>query len=83
MVSEGDLSVMADELVFAGENDKATSTDTIRVTPSGTGSKISYTAELAMHGLAKVANPAIKLIFERVADDTRHQMTEVLDKLSV
>ncbi len=78
MVSECD-----DHLVFVGENDKATATDTIRVTPSGTGIKISYTAEFAMHGMAKLANPAIKLIFEGVNDDTRHQMTEVLDKLAV
>ncbi len=69
-------------LVFVGENDKATSTDTITITPSGTGSRIRYRAELEMHGMAKLAAPAMKLIFEKVATDTEHQMIEVLNQLA-
>jgi carbon monoxide dehydrogenase subunit G len=70
-----------DQLVFVGTNAKATSTDTITVTPFDRGSQIRYRAELEMHGAAKLASPVMKLIFERIATATEHQMTEVLNHL--
>lgn len=75
-------SLSDDTIVFVGTNDSATSTDTITVTPDGAGSSITYTAELAMHGAARLASPAMKLIFEKLADDTEKQLTEVLAKLA-
>ncbi len=69
----------SDHIVLVGENDSSTSTDTIRVVPSGTGSEVTYTAELEMHGAAKLATPAMKLVFEKVASDTEDQMTTVLN----
>jgi carbon monoxide dehydrogenase subunit G len=70
-----------DTLVFVGENDTLTSIDTITVRPQGTGSEINYKVELTLHGLAKLAAPAMKLEFEKLAHDTEKQMTEVLNKL--
>ncbi|MCU1537714.1 MAG: polyketide cyclase [Humibacillus sp.] len=49
--------------------------------PDGTGSQITYTADLDMHGAAALAAPAMKLVFEKLANDTEKQMTEVLDRL--
>ena len=59
----------------------ATSTDSISVTPDGSGSQITYTADLDMHGAATLAAPAMKLVFEKLANDTEEQMTAVLNRL--
>lgn len=66
-------------VVLVGRNDSATSTDTITVLPSGEGSEITYHADLDMHGLANLAAPAMKLVFEKLADDTEEQLTRALD----
>jgi len=71
-----------DGLVFVGTNDTATSIDSITVVPYGDGSRITYEADIRMHGAARLTAPAVKLVFEKVANDTRRQMAEVLDRLS-
>jgi len=72
-----------DRLVFVGRNETATSTDTITVVPQGDGSEITYEAVITMNGAAKLTAPAVKLVFEKVANDTEKQMTAVLDRLAV
>ncbi|MGO9510137.1 MAG: SRPBCC family protein [Mycobacterium sp.] len=69
------------KLVFVGENKTATSTDTISVSPAAGGSEITYRADLRMHGAAALAAPAMKLVFEKVAGDTKDQLTRVLNAL--
>jgi carbon monoxide dehydrogenase subunit G len=71
----------ADHLVFVGENDTATSTDTITVRAAANGSEVTYHADIEMHGLAKLASPAIKVVFEKIGRDTAKQMTTVLNAL--
>ena len=71
-----------DRLVFVGRNDTATTTDTITVVPEGSGSRLTYHVDLDMHGMAQLASPAIKLVFEKVASDTEKQLTEVLNRLA-
>jgi len=66
-------------IVLVGRNDSATSTDTITVLPSGEGSEITYHADLDMHGLANLAAPAMKLVFEKLANDTEEQLTRALE----
>jgi carbon monoxide dehydrogenase subunit G len=66
-------------IVLVGRNDSATSTDTITVLPSGEGSEITYQADLDMHGLANLAAPAMKLVFEKLANDTEAQLTRALE----
>ena len=70
-----------DRLVFVGVNDTATSTDAISVRPSGTGSELTYRANVELHGLSKIAAPAVKVVFEKLARDTVAQMTDVLNAL--
>lgn len=70
-----------DQVVFVGRNDASTSTDTISVEPHEEGSVITYRADLEMHGLAKLMTPAMKLVFEKLANDTEKQMTTVLNGL--
>lgn len=69
-----------DHLVLVGTNESATSTDTISVRPSGTGSEVTYRAELEMKGAAALMAPAMKVIFEKLANDTEKQLTEVLSR---
>lgn len=68
-------------LVFVGENKTATSTDTISVSPAAGGSEITYRADLRMHGAAALFAPAMKLVFEKLAGDTKQQLTRVLNGL--
>lgn len=68
-------------LVFEGTNDSATSLDTITVKPASGGSEITYRADLTMHGPAVVLAPAMKLVFEKLARDTKNQMMKVLNGL--
>jgi carbon monoxide dehydrogenase subunit G len=63
-------------------NDTATSTETIEVTPSGAGSSITYTNELAFNGAAKLAAPLGKVVFEKLGHDTEKQLTSVLNGLA-
>lgn len=72
-----------EQLVFVGENARATAHDVITVTPAGDGSSVHYRAELDLHGMLRFAAPIVGLAFERVADRTRDQMQAVLDRLAV
>ncbi|MFD4636309.1 SRPBCC family protein [Lentzea sp. NPDC058436] len=71
-----------DRIVLVGRNDTATSTETIEVTPSGAGSSITYTNDLEFNGVAKLAAPLGKVVFEKLGNDTEKQMTEVLNGLA-
>jgi len=68
-------------VVFVGTNDTATSTDTITVVPAGTGSEVTYDADIELKGAAKLATPAVKLVFEKIGSDTEDDMVKVLNKL--
>ncbi len=70
-----------DKIVLVGKNDQATATDTITVRPDGTGSEITYAAELEMHGAAKLLTPVMKLVFEKLGNDTEDDMVSVLNRL--
>jgi carbon monoxide dehydrogenase subunit G len=71
-----------DRVVLVGRNETATSTEIIEVTPSGTGSSITYTNEIEFHGAAKLVAPLAKVVFEKVGNDTEKQMTDVLNALA-
>lgn len=76
------LEQLSDErVVLVGRNDTATSTETIEVTRAGTGSSITYTNEIAFHGVAQIAAPMAKLVFEKIANDTERQLVETLNGL--
>lgn len=76
------LEQLGDErIVLVGRNDTATSTETIDVTRSGTGSSITYTNELQFNGAAKLAAPLGKIIFEKLGNDTEKELVERLNAL--
>lgn len=70
-----------DHLTFIGRNKTATSTDDLTFSPAGTGTKITYNAQIEFHGLARLASPFLKSEFERLGDETEKQMTTVLNDL--
>jgi carbon monoxide dehydrogenase subunit G len=76
-------SLSAETIVFKGHNESATSTDTITVVPSpeGFGSRVTYEAHIEMKGLAKLADPVMKVVFEKVGSDTEDDMVTVLNRL--
>src|ERR1700722_10155259 len=68
-------------IVLVGRNRTATSTETIDVAASGTGSRITYANEVQFNGAAKLAAPLAKLVFEKLGNDTVKQLVETLDAL--
>ncbi|CUR62420.1 Polyketide cyclase / dehydrase and lipid transport [metagenome] len=72
-----------DTIVLVGHNDTATSTDTITVVPNpdGPGSRITYEAVIELSGAAKVADPIMKIVFEKIGSNTEDDMTTVLNRL--
>ena len=73
-----------DRVTFVGENKTATSTDDIRLAEAGVDrgqTTVTYRADIAFHGLAKLAGPILQREFERLADETRDQMTRSINAL--
>jgi len=72
----------ADTVVLVGRNETASSTDTITVTPASRGgSEVTYEAVIEMSGAAKLAGPAVKLVFEKIGNDVERDMTQALARL--
>ncbi len=71
-----------DRVVLVGRNDTATSTETIDVVRSGTGSGVTYTNELQFNGAARLAAPLAKLVFEKLGNDTETRLKETLNALA-
>ncbi|XTP34874.1 SRPBCC family protein [Mycobacterium sp. TJFP1] len=69
-------------VVFVGENQSSRTVDIITVHAQGSGSVVSYQADLEMYGTAKLLNPVIKLVCEKRAGDTERQMATVLNRLA-
>ncbi len=47
-------------IVLAGDGAQATSVDEITVEPNGDGSRVSYTAEVKLKGIRRIAEPLLK-----------------------
>ncbi|MDQ2721709.1 MAG: SRPBCC family protein [Actinomycetota bacterium] len=68
-------------LTFVGKNKTATSTDDIAIAAEGSGSTITYRANIEFHGLAKLAGPFLKSEFDKLGDQTVASMTSTLNNL--
>ncbi len=73
--------LQADRVLFTGTNKTATSNDDIRVEPSSTGSRVTYTATVKFNGAAALTDPIMKLVFLKLAKDTVRDLTAALEKL--
>lgn len=65
-------------VVLEASNGVARIRDTMTFTPSGTGSRIEYDANISMSGIAKVLDPVFSLIFKRVGDRAAASMRKAL-----
>ena len=72
----------ADRITLRGENKSVISVDTIEVSPSGTGSKVDYTAEFQLKGWLKVAEPVVRPAFKSLAGPAMDGMKKTLDSLA-
>lgn len=70
----------ADGVTLEGNNQTATSVDRIEVHAESGGSRIVYRASIRFRGLARLAEPLMRLVFERLAAKTADQMTRSLER---
>jgi Polyketide cyclase / dehydrase and lipid transport len=76
------LEQLTDErIVLAGRNDTATSTETIVIARDAPGSRITYTNEVQFNGVARLAGPLAKIVFEKLGDDTEKKLVHALNAL--
>jgi carbon monoxide dehydrogenase subunit G len=69
-----------DGVTLEGSNKTATSIDDIGVRSVPEGSRIVYRATIRFHGVARLADPVMRLVFERLAGKTADQMTRALER---
>ncbi|MFF0410548.1 SRPBCC family protein [Kitasatospora sp. NPDC004745] len=67
-----------DRLVFVGRNRTVTATDDITLATTGTGTVLTYRAQLQFNGLARLAAPLLRREFERLADAVAARLPVVL-----
>lgn len=71
----------AQHLTFVGKNKTATSTDDFRFAADGTGTAITYHATIEFNGIAKLADPFLRGLFEKLADGVIPAMTQAIAEL--
>jgi carbon monoxide dehydrogenase subunit G len=69
-----------DGVTLEGSNKTATSIDKIGVHPVPRGCHIVYEARIRFHGVARLTNPVMRLVFERLAGKTARQMALALER---
>lgn len=66
-------------VVLVGEGSGVSAVDDIRFESSGTGTRIDYTADIHLTGLARLAQPFLGGAFEKIARDALEGMRGALD----
>ncbi|CAN5248284.1 SRPBCC family protein [soil metagenome] len=69
-------------IVLTGEGEKARSVDEIKFEPAGADTRIVYVADIRLRGIARVAEPLLAPIMNRMADDALAGLKTVLDRPS-
>ncbi|MBA2296718.1 MAG: SRPBCC family protein [Actinobacteria bacterium] len=67
-------------IVLEGDGEKATSADAITVEPAGGGSRISYTADVRLKGLRRIAEPLLKPMLRKTGEDALAGLKLELDR---
>jgi carbon monoxide dehydrogenase subunit G len=65
--------------VIVGENPRFKGIDTIRILPEGDGTRVDYTADFRMKGLAKLFEPFLGGVFEKLSVEALDGLVETLD----
>jgi len=64
-----------------GQNKTVTATDTIKVSPNGSGSDVLYTADFEFHGVARLLLPLFMGALKKLGDDAEKGLHESLSRL--
>ena len=73
------IELTTNRITLRGKNKSVISVDTIQVSPSGTGSKVEYTAEFQLRGWLKAAEPFVRPAFNSLAGPAMDGMKKALD----
>jgi carbon monoxide dehydrogenase subunit G len=66
-------------LTFVGRNSSARAIDDLTFEQDGDGTTIVYSADIAFHGVARLAAPFLKPAFNRLADEVAAAMPPVIE----
>ena len=71
------------DAVFAlrGENSSVVAHDKMEIEPNGTGSRVTYTADFAFSGVAKVVAPLLAPALKKLGDEAGEGLQQALAKL--
>ncbi len=67
-------------IAWRGENKSMICEETITLTPSGTGTEVTYAAELTVKGVARYLGPLLTAAANRLADTTQETLRDALVK---
>ena len=70
-----------DRLTFVGRNDRARTTDDLRLARDGDGTRIVYAAEITFHGLLRLVTPVLRRSFERLADEVETALAAEVERV--
>jgi carbon monoxide dehydrogenase subunit G len=67
-----------DRFVIVGRNKRFVGIDEIRVSPEGTGARVDYTADFRMQGIAKLFEPFMGGMFEKLSNEAMDGLKKTL-----
>jgi uncharacterized protein YndB with AHSA1/START domain len=68
-------------IAWTGENKSVISDDKITLTPSGTGTEVTYVAEFTFKGPAKYVGPLLKPALDKLGNNTQQTLRDALLRL--
>lgn len=76
------VELVADrKIALMGEGKSVHADDTMELAPSGTGTRVTYTADIRFKGLLKVAEPFLGKAFKKLGDEAEEGLNTALAKL--
>ena len=76
MSEQPDIVAMPNRFVIVGTNPRFTGIDEIRVSPDGAGTRVDYTADFRMQGFAKLFEPFMGGMFEKLSVEAMEGLKE-------
>lgn len=75
------IELRENHIKLRGENKRVVAYDSIDVVPSGTGCRVTYTAEFSVKGAAKILQPFLKPAFNTLRDPALNGLKQRLQSL--
>lgn len=68
-------------VALRGENSSVVAHDTMEIAPTGSGSRVTYTADFAFKGIGRFIAPLLAPALKKLGDDAEKSLRESLAKL--